>query len=86
MQKNYRMGFKIIVWGVPKIGVPLVIIHFRLGVSLVNLIQLLGYHHFRTPPDAWEAQRLQLQLAPHQGASLSEAEAILPHTRLPEQH
>ena len=31
--------------GLPKIGVPLVIIHFRLGLSLTKTIQLWGYPH-----------------------------------------
>jgi hypothetical protein len=32
-------------------GVPAVIIHFLLGLSMKQIIQLLGYFHFRKPQD-----------------------------------
>ena len=36
------------IWGFPKMGVPLVIIHFN-GIFYCKL-SILGYHYFRKPP------------------------------------
>ena len=36
---------EILIWWCPKIGVPLVIIHSRLGFSLTKTNQLWGYPH-----------------------------------------
>ena len=41
------------MWRFPKMGLPPVIIHFRLGFSLVNH-PLLGTPHFRNPPDGYQ--------------------------------
>ena len=38
------------IWWFPEIGLPPVIIHFKMGFSLTKTNQLLGYPHFRIPP------------------------------------
>ena len=43
--QSISIFYLILIWGFPRIGLPLVIIHFRSGFSLTKTIQLLGYPH-----------------------------------------